>query len=115
MGISHGDSVIIHCSAASNPVSRYTIYRNQTVLLNNSLSGVLTIASFSESDSGNYSCMAKNAVNSSTADGVWFSYVKPIPTTSKYSCFVSKILHSQHRAPIFKKVRVKFCYIFLRT
>ena len=88
MGISHGDSVTIRCTAASNPEPRYTIYRNQTVLLNNSSSGVLTIASFSESDSGNYSCMAKNAVNSSTTDGVWFTYVKPIPTTSKCSCFI---------------------------
>ena len=77
-----GGSVTIRCTATSEPVSRYTIYRKKTVLLNNSLSGVLTVNGFRESDYGAYSCIAKNQVNSST---VSFDYVRS--ASSKFLCF----------------------------
>ena len=82
MGVSDGQSVTVNCTAVSNPPSTFTFFHNNSIILKNSASGVLTIPSFSRNDSGNYSCMAVNEVSNATVDGVWFLYVEPI--SSKY-------------------------------
>ena len=78
MGVSDGQSVTVNCSADSNPPSNFTIFHNNSVVVKNSASGVLTILSFSRNDSGNYSCMATNEVSNATVDGVWFVYAEPV-------------------------------------
>ena len=80
MGIAQGQSVIVTCSATSFPPSRYTFYRNGTVVLENSTSGILTISSFTRNDIGNYSCFAKNEVSNATISGVWFFFVEEPPS-----------------------------------
>ena len=72
--IVNGEQVIVKCSAVSNPASMYTIYRNQTIVLNTSLTGEYVISSFSEIDAGNYSCAAGNQVGSVVAGGVLFTF-----------------------------------------
>ncbi|XP_065056618.1 uncharacterized protein LOC135684863 isoform X1 [Rhopilema esculentum] len=82
MGIAQGQSVIVTCSATSFPPSRYTFYRNGTVVLENSTSGILTISSFTRNDIGNYSCFVENEVSNGTISGVWFFFVEEPPTTT---------------------------------
>jgi len=81
-GVSDGQSVTVTCTAVSNPPSTFTFFHNNSIILKNSASGVLTIPSFSRNDSGNYSCMAVNEVSNATVDGVWFLYAEPITTSS---------------------------------
>ena len=70
--IANGKRVIMKCSAVSNPVSTYTIYRNQKIVLNTSLTGEYVISSFSETDAGIYKCTVRNDVGSIVVGSVSF-------------------------------------------
>ena len=70
--IVNGEQVIVKCSAVSNPASMYTIYRNQTIVLNTSLTGEYVISSFSETDAGIYKCTVRNDVGSIVVGSVSF-------------------------------------------
>lgn len=78
MGVVLGQSATVTCSANSNPPPKYTIFHNGSAILTNSTAGSLTISNFARNDSGNYSCMASNAVGNATIDGVWFFYIEPV-------------------------------------
>ena len=57
-----GDSVKITCYADSNPPAKYTIYKDQVILVNNSLDGAFVIRNITANDGGVYSCMPSNRI-----------------------------------------------------
>ena len=74
VAVGKNEKVTITCTGNANPAPTFTIYRNQTILLNDSASGSYTINSFDSKDAGNYSCLVKNDVSSKLIGGVMFIY-----------------------------------------